>query len=87
MDQLKVSVLHLYLYGMFRKKIDGGNIIRLREMTPIMKWCMRIPKRYHPEIIKEMIQMNLLKRNNRDHYELLFCSKKPLIDSLGNPLW
>jgi len=68
-------------------KRKGGNIIRIREIMPIVKWCVRMPQKYRRDIIKEMCDYGLLKKLSRDNYELLRIRNKVMTDSLGHPLW
>ena len=72
---------------MLKRELDGGNIIHISKINPILRWSIRIPRKYHTTIINEMVSCHLLKHLSRDDYELLYCSKKPLCDSLGEPLW
>ena len=81
------SLIHIYIYGMLKRKVNGGNIIRIREIMPIVKWCIRIPNKYRRDIIKEMCDYGLLKKLSRDNYEILTIRKKAMTDSLGHPLW
>jgi len=81
----KCSLIHIYIYGMLKRK--GGNIIRIREIMPIVKWCVRMPQKYRRDIIKEMCDYGLLKKLSRDNYELLRIRNKVMTDSLGHPLW
>ena len=83
----KCSLIHIYIYGMLKRKVKGGNIIKISEIMPIIKWCVRMPNRYRRDIIKEMCEFGLLKKLSRDNYEILNVRNKPMIDSLGHPLW
>jgi len=85
---MKQSVIHIYLYGLFKREAKGGNLIHISKVSPIIKWVIRLPKKYQKEIIKELIQCGLLKKKDRDTYEIVTCRiKNPPYDSLGNPLW
>jgi hypothetical protein len=85
---VKISIVHIYLYGMIKRKVGGGNIIQIGEIHPVIKWCVRLPRKYQAEIIKELVEAGLLKKIGRDNYEILPClHRKPPIDSLGEPLW
>jgi len=81
------SLIHIYIYGMLKRRVGGGNIIKIGEIMPIIKWCIRMPNRYRREIIREMCEHKLLKKLSRDNYELLRIRNKPMIDSLGCSLW
>jgi len=81
------SLIHIYIYGMLKRKVRGGNIIRVGEIMPIIKWCIRMPHKYRRDILKELCDARLLKKLNRDNYEILRTNKKPMTDSLGDALW
>jgi len=82
------SIVHIYLYGLFKREIRGGNIIRINQMHPILKHTIRINKKYHPDIYNEMVSNGLMKRVGRDTFELSSCGKlKAPIDSKLESLW
>lgn len=81
------SVVHLYLYGMLKREVGGGNLIHISKIHPVIKWAIRLPRKYQIEIIREMVQCGLLKKLGRDNYEIITLRCKPLCDSLGEPLW
>jgi hypothetical protein len=72
---------------MFKREINNGNIIHISKMNPVIKWAIRVPRKYQIEIIKEMVDCGLLKKLSRDNYELITTRTKTLYDSLGEPLW
>ena len=82
-----ISLIHIYIYGMLKRKAKGCSVISIGEIMPIVKWCVRIPNRYRRDIINELCEYGLLKKLNRDSYEFLKIKNKPMIDSLGHPLW
>ena len=81
------SVIHLYLYGMLKREIRNGNIIHISQINPVIKWAIRVPRKYQIQVIKEMVECGLMKKVGRDNYELITIKAKPLCDSLGEPLW
>jgi hypothetical protein len=88
----RCSIIHVYLYGILKREIKGinggGNIIHIKQINPIIKWYVRLPRKYQYDVIREMLDLGLLKRLGRDNFELVSVSKyKPPIDSLGEPLW
>jgi len=84
---MKNSVIHIYLYGLIKREVNGGNIIHISKIHPIVKHTIRIPRKYQIEIIKELVEGGFLKRLDRDNYEIVTCNVKPLYDSLGDPLF
>jgi hypothetical protein len=85
---VKQSVVHIYLYGLIKREVQGGNLIHISKIHPIIKWVVRIPRKYQRDILSELVECGLLKKLDRDNYEIVTCRiKNPPIDSLGNPLW
>ena len=85
---MKYSIVHIYLYGLLKREVQGGNLIHISKIHPIVKFHIRIPHKYQIDIIKEMIDNGFLKKLDRDNYEIVTCKiKRPLVDSLGEPLW
>jgi len=84
----KISISHIYVYGMIRKKIKGGAVISISDLYIVVRHIIRLPKKYQFEFIKELVSFKLLKRLSRDSYELKMIDDiKSPYDSLGNPLW
>ena len=85
---MKISIVHVYLYGMIKREVKGGNIIHISKIHPIINWFIRLPKKCQAEIIQELIDTGLLKKIGRDTYEIQTIRiKRPPYDSLGEPLW
>lgn len=100
---VKIPITHLIIYGEIKRKGNGAKIISIHDIRPIIKWRIRIPVKYHFEVIKEMCYFGLLKKLSRDDYEIIECNKltylavrdgdiyqyqgKPPVDSLGEPFW
>lgn len=72
---------------MMKRAVRNGNVIGVRDMKAIIKFHIRIPKRYQNSMIKELIELELLKRLGRDNYEIITITRKAPIDSLEEPLW
>ena len=82
------SIVHAYLYGMIKREVKGGNLVHISQIHPIIKWCIRIPRKYQLEVIRELVALGFLKKIGRDNYEISTIKiRKPLCDSLGDPLW
>ena len=85
---MKASIIHIYLYGMIKREANGGNIIHISKIHPVIKWAIRLPRKYQIEVIKELVDCGYLKKIGRDNYEILTVNiKNPPCDSLGDPLW
>jgi len=50
------SVIHLYLYGMIKREVNGGNLIHVSKIHPIIKWTVRLPRKYQKELLLELIE-------------------------------
>ena len=73
---------------MLKRAVGNGNIIHIKQIHPVLKWIIRLPRQYQYDILKEMIELGLLKRLNRDEFELVSIRiKKAPIDYHGEPLW
>jgi len=72
---------------MIKRVVKGGNIIHISKIHPIIRWAIRVPRKYQTEIIKELTNLHLLRKIDRDNYEILSCRHESPIDSLGEPLW
>jgi hypothetical protein len=81
------SVIHLYLYGMIKRHAKGRVLIHISEINPIIKWTVKLPHKYAPEILRELVELGFLKRLKHDAYEIIPLNVNPLCDSLGEPLW
>jgi hypothetical protein len=72
---------------MIKREVAGGNMIHISRIHPIIRWTIRLPRKYQKELLKELIENGFLKKVGRDNYEILTIRIKPLCDSLGDPLW
>jgi hypothetical protein len=86
---MKPPLPYRYVYCMLKKELKGSNIIHISKIYPIVRWWIRLPRKYNLEIIKEMEEYGLLRKINRDEYEILPISKSQihLTNYLGDPLW
>lgn len=85
---MKISIVHIYVCGMMKKKQKHREIIHISEIYPIVNFHIRIPRKYKKQFIKELVDYGLLKKLNRDNYQIQNIHlKKSLCDSFGNPLW
>lgn len=84
---MKVSIVYVYLYGMMKREAGMDNNIHIGKIHILLKWTIRIPKKYHMKIINEMEELGILKKICRDNYKIQKLRIKPLLDSLGEPLW
>ena len=83
-----ISIIHIYLYGLIKREAGGGNIIHISKVHPIIKWYIRLPKKYLTDITREMIELGLLKKINRDKFEIMNIHRRlPPTDYMGEPLW
>lgn len=61
----KISVIHIYLCGMLYKRL-GNRVYHISEIKPIIKFHVRMPKHLQHQILREMIEFNLLKKIDRE---------------------
>jgi len=85
-DLIKNIKSHNYIYGLIRRESNGG-FIHISQIHPVIKWYIRLPKKYQHDFIQELITFELLKKVGRDNFEVLPLNHSPPIDSHGNPLW
>lgn len=83
----KIPITYLIIYGEIRKKGNGSKVVSIDDIKPIVRWRIRIPKKYQFCVVEELIDYGLLKKLGRDNYEILPCYRKAPIDSLGEPFW
>lgn len=84
---MKGSVIHLYLYGMIRRKCKNNRVIHISKIRPIVKWTTRLPEKYRMQIVQELVECGFLRKLTRDDYEIVHHNITPLSDSIGRPLW
>ena len=83
-----ISIIHIYLYGLIKREAGGGNIIHISKVHPIIRWYIRIPRKYQMDILKEIVELGLLRRINSDKLEIMNIYKRiPPTDYMGEPLW
>ena len=86
----KKPLIYLCIYGRIKKREANGEnacIVHISKISPIIRETARIPRRYHLDVLKELVDYGLLRKINRDNYAVLPLDTKPLCDSLGEPLW
>lgn len=84
---MRYPIVYRYVYGLLKREVGNGNLIHISKIHSIVKWVIRFPRRYQREVIADLIDCGLLKRLDRDNYEILTCRIKPPCDSLGDPLF
>ena len=84
---IKNSKTHIIVYGLIRRDAGGSRIIHISKIHPIIKSTVRIPRKYQKEIIDELVESGLLRKIDRDNYEILSTTIDPPFDSLGERLW
>jgi hypothetical protein len=81
--------IYLYLYGLIRRrnKIEGS-VIHISDINTIIKSSLRMSRKVQKDVPDELVKMKLLKRIDRDHFEIISIpSKFKLLDCRGDPLW
>ena len=79
--------IHEYIYGLI-KRAYGKRVINISELRVTLSKCPRMPRRYNYQVIKELIDMKLLIKIDRDNYAIKEDERLiPLFDKTGTPLW
>ena len=88
MAKAKIPRLYIILYGRFKFQVGNGNIISIKDIHYVLG-DRKIPKNEHIEIIRECLEeYSLLKRINRDNFELSTIKPKKIpCDHDGIPLF
>lgn len=85
---MNVPEFHRYAYGAFKQAVKNGNQIHISQIHPIVKWHFRVPRKSQMNFIQEMIEFGLIKRVDRDNYEIITCPNlEKVYDSNGDPLF
>ena len=64
-------LIYVYIYAKFRQHLTGTPIVRPSYLLEIMKRICRIPKILNYPILKEMEKFELVKRINKQSWEVL----------------
>ena len=79
------SVAHRFVYDTIRAKIKG-NISDRKRILEILRWIVRMPGPHQEDFLKEMVRIGMLKRINRDRYEILRYNTRRSKDFYGNEI-
>jgi hypothetical protein len=83
---MKKSIAHIYVYGLIKREY-GSSLISPNQIYPIIKWYIRLPRKYQHKFLWELVEIGLLKKVGRDNLKVLPLNHSSPIDSHGNPLW
>jgi len=74
----EISLVYIYVYAKFKKHLTGSPIVKPAYLLEILKRICRIPKVLHYPILKEMEKLELIRRINKNYWEVLRsdCTKK-----------
>ena len=74
----EVSLIYIYIYARFKKHLVGTPFVRPKYLLEILKRICRIPNVLHYPILKEMEKFELIKRINKEKWEVLShnCTNK-----------
>lgn len=67
----EVPLIYVYIYAKFVKHLAGTPFIRPKYLLEILKRICRIPQILHYPILKEMEKFELLRRINKQSWEVL----------------
>ena len=71
--KLKRGLLYISLWNRLNKNIGVGNIITRKEFFCILGKHFLIPKNVRDLVIKEMEELDLIKRENKNEIKILKC--------------
>ena len=74
---------------MLKREAQGHHFIHISKINSIIKWTVRIPKKYHNIILKELVELGLVIKCNKGRFDYIInhVNHKSPSDSLGHPLW
>ena len=67
----ETPLIYIYIYAKFLKHLSGTPYVRPSYLLEILKRICRIPKILHYPILKEMENCELIKRINKQSWEVL----------------
>jgi len=71
MAELKIGILYLGLHNQLVKKYGANHIIARKEFFEKIGRFQHLPKNIRPLVLKEMQEMNLIQRTDRDNIKIL----------------
>jgi len=74
----EIPLIYIYIYLKFKKSLTGTPLVRPSYLLEILKRICKIPKVLHYPILMEMDKYGLVKRINKQLWEVLNnnCAKK-----------
>ncbi len=74
----EIPLIYIYIYLKFKKNLKGTPFVRPSYLLEILKRVCKIPKVLHYPILEEMDNFGLIKRINKQLWEVLNnnCTKK-----------
>ena len=67
----ETPLIYIYLYARIKKNLSGTPFVRPAYLLEILKRICRIPKILHYPILREMEKFELIKRINKQSWEVL----------------
>jgi len=67
----EVPLIYIYVYCRFRKHLSGTPFVRPSYLLEILKRICRIPKILHYPILNDMQKFELIRRINKQVWEVL----------------
>ena len=75
----EIPLIYIYVYCKFLKNLAGTPFVRPAYLIEIMRRVCRVPKILNYPILNEMVKCSLLKRHNKQSWEVL---RHPCINKL-----
>ena len=67
----EIPLIYIYIYARIKKNLSGTPFIRPSFLLEILKRICRIPQILHYPILQEMEKFELIKRINKQSWEVL----------------
>ncbi len=73
-----IPLIYIYIYAKMKKHLTGTPFVRPGYLLEILKRICRIPKPLHYPILREMEKFELIRRINKQNFEVLnnSCNKR-----------
>ena len=80
-------LIYLHLYSKIKEHASSnGEVLHSRVLEVLRRNLMHIPRRLHYPIIKELEELNLLHKINKQKYKLIGGAKVRIIDKYLTPI-
>lgn len=86
-QELPTLEMHLYLYAKLKAFYPDTIILTNEEIRKVLNRTFMVPKKTKDGFLKEMEKMNLMRKVNKQKWQIVQRKVREVTDSYGNPLW